>query len=338
MPRKPRIEFEGAIYHVMSRGNRRDDLFLDDRDRELFLDTLDEACTRCGWRIHAFILMSNHYHLLLETPEANLVVGMKWLQGTYTQRFNARHKVCGHLFQGRYKSLLVDGSGDYFQRVGCYVHLNPARAKMIDLKGGKLLDYRWSSYPLYVDSAKRPDWLCVDRLLGSMGLEDDAVGQRAFCLAMEEKAVEVVTDGAAVAATEGWEDIRRGWCLGSEVFRNQMMDRLDGVIGVRGKRESFDGIATREHDEAEACRLLEAGLLALSLDEEQLKAMKKSCVEKCCIARLIRKKTCVSNEWIKRHLYMGKATNFAALLKRIDQDDALYKPVLLQLENIKISD
>ena len=111
MPRKPRVEYAGAVYHVMCRGNRQQTVFRDGRDNEMFLDALGEAATRCGWRVHAFCLMGNHYHLLLETPEPNLVSGMQWLQGTYTKRFNVRHKEWGHLFQGRYKALPVDGRG-----------------------------------------------------------------------------------------------------------------------------------------------------------------------------------------------------------------------------------
>ena len=92
MGRQPRIEYEGAVYHVMCRGNHQEPVFRDDRDNEMFLDTLEEACGRCGWRVHAFVLMGNHYHLLLETPHANLVDGMRWLQGTYTKRFNIRYE------------------------------------------------------------------------------------------------------------------------------------------------------------------------------------------------------------------------------------------------------
>ena len=103
--------------------------------------------------------MGNHYHLLLETPEANLVVGMQWLQGTYTKRFNVRHKEWGHLFQGRYKALLVDGAaGDYFSTVGSYIHLNPARMKGYDFEGSKLEEYVWSSYPAYLQLIERPEW------------------------------------------------------------------------------------------------------------------------------------------------------------------------------------
>jgi len=106
----------------------------------MFLELLEEACGRTGWRVHAYVLMGNHYHLLIETPEANLVDGMRWLQGIYTKRFNMRHKQWGHLFQSRYKALLVDPSGDYFQTVSDYIHLNTARADCLDLENGKLTE------------------------------------------------------------------------------------------------------------------------------------------------------------------------------------------------------
>lgn len=99
--RKVRIEFAGAVYHLMSRGNQGQAIFRGDADRKLFLETLAEGCEKTGWQVHAYVLMGNHYHLLVETPEANLVAGMKWIQGTYTQRFSAGHKLFGHLFQGR---------------------------------------------------------------------------------------------------------------------------------------------------------------------------------------------------------------------------------------------
>ena len=105
--RKLRMEYEGAIYHVMSRGNRRENSFGDKADRERFLGTLAEACGKTQWQVHAYCLMRNHFHLVLETPQANLVAGMKWLLGVYTKRFNIRHKQCGHLFAGRYKALVV---------------------------------------------------------------------------------------------------------------------------------------------------------------------------------------------------------------------------------------
>src|SRR6185503_8507483 len=146
MPRKLRVEYEGAVYHVMNRGDRREPIFKDDVDRELFLRTLGECCTKTDWMVHALCLMGNHFHLVMETPKANLVAGMKWLLGTYTRRFNRRHKLFGHVFSGRYKSLIVDGSGTGYLRTVCdYVHLNPVRAKLLT-REQKLASYRWSSY------------------------------------------------------------------------------------------------------------------------------------------------------------------------------------------------
>lgn len=147
----------------MNRGDHREAIFRSTKDREAFLQTLGQACQKTDWQIHAWCLMRNHFHLVIETPRANLVPGMKWLLGTYTMRFNHRHRLFGHLFSGRYKALPVDGSGSgYLKSVCDYVHLNPARAKLVAAKA-KLSEFRWSSYPEYlkVAGSRRP-WLRVD--------------------------------------------------------------------------------------------------------------------------------------------------------------------------------
>jgi REP element-mobilizing transposase RayT len=151
-------------------------VFLDDEDRQRFLITLGEACAKTGWQVHALCLMPNHFHLVVETPQPNLVAGMKWLLGTYTSRFNRRHKLFGHLFSGRYKALIVDGSGTGYLKTVCdYVHLNPARGKLLTPEQ-PLSEYRWSSWPEYLKSpAKRWPWLRVNRLLGGI---PDSAGQR----------------------------------------------------------------------------------------------------------------------------------------------------------------
>src|SRR6185437_4163044 len=119
MARKLRVEYPGAIYHVMNRGDRREPIFRDDDDRRIFMETLAQACQKTGWQAHAWCLMHNHLHLVIETPKPNLVAGMKWFLGTYTGRFNRRHKLFGHLFAGRYKALIVDGSGNGYLRTVC---------------------------------------------------------------------------------------------------------------------------------------------------------------------------------------------------------------------------
>src|SRR5580692_4490005 len=144
MARKLRIQYAGTVYHVLNRGDRREAIFGDDRDRQRFLETVSEACQKTGWQVHAYCLMSNHFHLVLETPQPNLLAGMKWLLGTYTSRHNRRHQEFGHLFSGRYKALVVDGSGNGYLKTVCdYVHLNPARAHFLEPRR----DNRWRTFP-----------------------------------------------------------------------------------------------------------------------------------------------------------------------------------------------
>jgi REP element-mobilizing transposase RayT len=162
MPRALRIEYPGAIYHVMNRGDRREPIFHDDTDHKRFLATLAEACAKTDWPVQAYCLMANHFHLVVETPNGNLVAGMRWFLSTYTARFNRRHKLFGHLFSGRYKSLIVDDSGNGYLRTVCdYVHLNPVRANLLRL-AQPLRDYAWSSWPEYLKPPEqRPAWLPV---------------------------------------------------------------------------------------------------------------------------------------------------------------------------------
>jgi len=329
MARKPRIEYAGAVYHVMSRGNRQEAIYRDNRDREIFLDTLEEACAKTGWVVHAFVLMGNHYHLLLETPHANLVAGMKWLQGTYTQRFNARHKLWGHLFQGRYKALPIEAdNGDYFSALSSYVHLNPARAKLFDLKNGKLSDFPWSSYPLYLKPSKRPGWLKVDRVLGISGWTDTAAGRSAYQRLMQKRVLEIECSDAPHEVDAQWSEIRRGWCFGGEPFRQTMLDKLDDVIGGKVQKNSFSGEEVRLHDEADAERRVCESLKRLKLREIQLLSLSKGAEEKKAIIALLKKQTHVSNSWIVTRLHAGHPANIARYMAEVNSAEPgsrLYK-------------
>jgi REP element-mobilizing transposase RayT len=169
MARPLRLEFAGALYHVTSRGDRREDVFLCDADRQDWLAVLATVCERFNWVIHAFCQMSNHYHLLVETVDGNLARGMRQLNGHYSQCFNHRHGLVGHLFQGRYKAILVQKEA-YLLELSRYVVLNPLRARMVT----DLLDWPWSSYPMLMGRQAVPDWLDADWLLNQFGSSRDA--------------------------------------------------------------------------------------------------------------------------------------------------------------------
>ncbi|MBC8096461.1 MAG: transposase [Akkermansiaceae bacterium] len=297
MPRKLRIEYEGAIYHVMNRGDRREAIFLVDSDRELFLETLGQACEKTGWQVHAYCLMGNHFHLVVETPRANLVSGMRWFLGTYTARFNRRHKLFGHLFSGRYKSLVVDGSGTGYSKSVCdYVHLNPVRAKLLKLEQ-RLSEYRWSSWPEYLKSpGKRASWIRVDRVLGEWGVkEDNAAGRRQLEQGMEQR-----KELEMSKATEDWKKLRRGWCWGPKGFREELLE----MIGEKQGKQHH-GAELKESDEQKAERLVAEMFQRAGWSEAALKERRKGDNKKARMAARLRKETTMSWQWIAKRLEMG---------------------------------
>jgi putative transposase len=160
MSRPLRIEFNGGLYHVTSRGDRRDDIYADDTDRSAWLLVLGDVCKRFNWVVHAYCLMGNHYHLLVQTPEGNLSAGMRQLNGVYTQRVNRRHGRVGHVFQGRYKAVVVDRD-NYLLELARYVVLNPVRAGLVEDAAA----WPWTSYAAMIGSTQAPPWLSVDATL-----------------------------------------------------------------------------------------------------------------------------------------------------------------------------
>ena len=164
MARPLRIEYPDAFYHVTARGNEQKDVFKSQKDREKFLSYLESATTRYGASIHAWCLMNNHYHLLMQTPMGNLSQIMRHINGAYTTYFNVKRKRAGHLFQGRYKAILVEAD-EYASELSRYIHLNPVRAKMV----ARPEEYQWSSYRSYIGLGKTVDWLETDFILGYFG-------------------------------------------------------------------------------------------------------------------------------------------------------------------------
>lgn len=204
MARPLRIEFAGALYHVMARGDGRQTIFLDDDDRQAFVANLARVCDRVEWRVWAWCLMDNHFHLLIETVKPTLSRGMREVNGVYTQGFNRRHRRVGHVLQGRYKAILVDRDS-YLLEASRYVVLNPVRAGL----AVTAVDWAWSSYRATVGRASAQDWLAVAPTLALFG-SDRARARRAYA--------RFVADGADANATDFDSKIRHQLYLGDDHF------------------------------------------------------------------------------------------------------------------------
>lgn len=216
MSRPLRIEYPGAFYHLTSRGNARESIFRDDVDREILLDAAGEVVERFHWRIHAYCLMGNHYHLLAETPQPNLSRGMRWLNGVYTQRFNRRHERVGHVFQGRFKAILVERE-TYLLELARYIVLNPVRAGMVHAPGA----WRWSSYRATSGERPVPDWLSVEGILDRFG---NGSGRAV------ERYREFVAAG--LASESPWASLRGQVLLGTEPFVRALAPKLAAAQDV----------------------------------------------------------------------------------------------------------
>ena len=210
MARPLRIEYPGAVYHVTARGNARDDIFLTDADRTLFLEVYAQVSRRFNWRCHAYCLMTNHYHFVIETPEANLSRGMRQLNGVYTQRFNRGHERTGHVFQGRFTAILVERES-YLLELCRYVVMNPVRAGLVRSSR----EWPWSSYRATAGQAPGPSWLAADWLLAHFG-RPRTKAEAAFR--------EFVGEGRHHPTI--WEHLRHQVYLGSDAFITQVQQRI----------------------------------------------------------------------------------------------------------------
>jgi putative transposase len=211
MARPLRLEFDGAVYHVTSRGNDRESIFFDEADRLRFLEILADVVARYGWLCHAYCLMTNHYHLLIETPEAGLSRGMQLLNGVYTQYVNRTHKRVGHLLQGRFKAILVE-KDSHLLELARYVVLNPVRAKMVRRIDG----WRWSSYRATAGQEDVPAFLTVDWLLAQFGSDRPRAIQEYRRFVRRGKGIDI------------WDGLRGGYILGSERYVGELRPLLDG--------------------------------------------------------------------------------------------------------------
>ena len=320
MPRSPRIEFEGATYHVMARGNRREAIVLNDSDREMFVKTFGEASKKAGFDVFAWVLLDNHYHAVLRTPQGNLVEGMKWFQNTFTRRINSRHRLWGHVFGGRYRSILIENEDfggavwrDYLRTAIDYVHLNPARAGLVDGGNTVVTDYPWSSLAqAYANPiSKRPQWMAVPEGLDLFQYKDTVAGRRKYIERLDEW-VREEKGIPEVAERSIGERVKRGWFWGSESFKEAMLDfygKRKETKSAKGNRVHQSSGLMKDHAEKTAKAIIAAACNHFEVTKEELKIPIRGDFTRASIACRIHEETTVAQSWIAKELGMRSAAN-----------------------------
>jgi REP element-mobilizing transposase RayT len=303
MARKLRLEFPGACYHVINRGNYRTSIFESSTAKAAFEACLFEACVKSNWLLHAFVVMRNHFHLAIETPEGNLVAGMHWLQCTFASRFNRLRNERGHLFQGRYKALLVE-EGTPLGMVCDYIHLNPVRASLLPVT--ELEEYRHSSYWYLRRPTARPPFLRLDLVLAAAGqLADTSAGWTSY----RDYLVWQAAEGPHGKST-AYVPLSRGWALGSAGFKAALIK--DHALAATARAWESEGVREiRQQSWEHSCL---KGLKALRRTESDMRTARKAAPWKVALAIFLKERTQASNAWIGKRLMMGSAKYVSYLI------------------------
>jgi len=302
MARRVRIEYPGAIYHVLSRGNYRKDLFTVHKSGQAFEKALFQTCRKCGWVIHAYVVMSNHYHLCVETPQGNLVNGMRWLQGTFGNRFNRFTGERGHVFQGRYKALLLE-QGDWMVSLVNYIHLNPVRAGLLRVED--LPNFPLSSFPKFFKK-RLPQGLERSCFLAQAGFPDSMAGMKAYHAYLESR-----EEGEKANQEFYQKRFGRGWVIADNKQKKDLAKALlhsnEGT--VRGGRKP------RDIREAVWQERLELELSGRAKTNADITCDGKLADWKRQIAYQLRNETDATNPWIALALNMGHPSNVSKCAK-----------------------
>lgn len=307
MARRLRIQYENALYHVINRGNYRRDIFASQGAVRAFQAALGEACVRHEWRLHAYVVMRNHFHLALETPQPNLAQGMHWLQSSFATRFNRFRKERGHLFQGRYQALLVE-NGDALSRVIHYIHLNPVRAHVTP--ACRLTTFDASSLAIFLSARKRPSWLVADILLERLQLPDSAEGWSSYA-----NYLTALAGDSAEQRNQGAEEMTRGWAIGSLGWRRTLARAYSHLALQAG----LPAEENRELRESRWREMLTGALAAAGRTDSNLTDESHRAGWKISIASRLRWEVGAPYDWIARELQMGNPTTLRSRLWRLSK-------------------
>jgi putative transposase len=303
MPRKLRIEYAGATYHIISRGNHRKDLFTVGESGEAFELALFETVKRCGWELYAYVIMSNHYHLALRTPEPNLVAGMQWLQSTFATRFNCFTGERGQVFEGRYKSILVKENPSLGGLVD-YIHLNPVRARMSRLP--ELEKHALSSFSRYMAGGAVETGLRREAMLNLHGLPNTPKG-----MVLYRNHLELADESNPLKHNELSKRYCRGWFIGSKEAKQELALELNHA----SNSIDSEGVKLKELNEYRWDQLVRKELARVGKIENDIQSSIKGALWKVEIAVKLRTLSTASNPWIAHRLAMGHPNYVSSLIR-----------------------
>lgn len=314
MARPLRVEYDGALYHITARGNERKPIYREEGDYQKFLDILSELPQRYGVIVHGYVLMGNHYHLLIETPLGNITRVMHYLNSTYTGYFNRKYKRVGHLFQGRYKGFVIEKER-YLLSVSRYIHLNPVRARMVK----RPEDYRWSSYSEYIGRGKKNGWLGCDWILGQYSNEE----------ARAKKLYKGFVEEGLGLKENPFEALKAGLILGSEGF----IDEIKKKIKLKKHREIPE--IRRLTRIIKYGDVIAAVAERLGISEQKIREVgrRNNAARKICLY-LLRRLTDISNEEIGAYFGIGytAVSQAASRLKMEMKENRKLKKVVKDME------
>lgn len=303
MPRQVRIEYKNAIYHITAKGNRGALLFLDERDRAIFLETLSELVEQLAWNVLGWALLEDNYHLVVETPEGDLVKGMTWFQNTVTKRLNGRHKQSGHLFAGRYKALLVERKA--LDETLDYVHFSPIRAGLVSFSD--LENFKWGSFREYLlEGKERAGFSALSRGLELMKRTDTKKGRKDVS-ARSEKRLETHEDRYR-------RKVRGGLVVGSEKFLEKTVKQLN--VTKEEISSGFNKAERRKHREEVALKVINKALKKYKLQRKDLPRLPKNDWRKVEMALEVRAATTVNSDWLGDVLKMGSRGHISNSIRR----------------------
>jgi putative transposase len=317
MARRLRIQYPGAIYHLMARGNGGQDIVCDDADRDRLVEYLGRAAIRCSWQVYAFAVMSNHLHVVLKTPLPNLARGMQSFLSAYANWWARRHRYSGHVFQGRYRTELVEDE-TYLWTVTRYVHLNPVRARLVEHP----TRWNWSSYAGYARDRRRLEWVAYDPLLaawaGEFGGSGAAAAYRRY-----------VTAGLSQATESPWTDAHHGWILGSQKF----VDRVRAMVSNEPRRDRRR--ESRRIQGLSVSRVSEVVCAEFGIERSVLSQRGSRHPARAAMAYVARRHTAATNGELVEILGLSRAESVPNLTRRFDSWMASDRQVRKQLRRLE---